>query len=134
MRKPARIDQEATEHLIRDVMPLLNPVAATVAASIYATHCRKGRANYRTGLVRVPVWVFRDRIHFCGKEWIDGGDQFAAYYLAHELAHIKARTDSHSPAFMAAFIELCPEHLRHYETIYKAARGIKRRDQYRASR
>lgn len=97
---------------------------------VFVTTCRRGKAGLTAAMVRVPEFVFRDSVNFCGKEVINGGNEFAAYYLAHELAHIKAGTGTHNGRFMAAFKELCPPDLQWYETIYKpkraAAAGIAR--------
>ena len=70
-------------------------------------------------MIRIPAWVFDPTVNFCGKGFVPGGDQFASYYLAHEMAHVKARTGDHRVEFMIAFKELCHEKVQWYETIYK---------------
>ena len=130
MERVLRINNEATERLLSEALPLLTASARELVNTVRvnATNHQRGRANWRARLVRVPAWVFKDRVNFCGKGWIDGGPTFAAYYLAHELAHIKAASDTHGPHFMAAYKELCPFDLQGYESIYKpksaAAAGI----------
>lgn len=130
MERVVKINTEATERLLAEALPLLTESARELVGTVrvYATNHRRGRANWRARLVRVPAWVFKDRVNFCGKGMVDGGLSFAAYYLAHELAHIKASSDKHGPHFMAAFKELCPTCLQWYESIYKpksaAAAGI----------
>lgn len=132
MRQVVRIDQAKTDRLLAEALPLLTPAASELVAEVrvFVTDCRRGRANWRESLVRVPAWVFKERVNFAGKGLIEGGAGFAAYYLAHELAHVKATTDAHNDRFMEAFKELCPPSLRWYETIYKpkraAAAGIVR--------
>jgi len=130
MERVVKINNEATERLMTEALPLLTAIAREFidTVQVYATNHRRGRANWRTRLVRVPAWVFKDRVNFCGKGLVDGGPAFAAYYLAHELAHIKASSDKHGPRFMSALKELCPDYLQGYESIYKpksaAAAGI----------
>ena len=99
---------------------------------VFVTACRRGKASHKESLVRIPDFVFKDSVNFCRKGFIEGGNAFAAYYLAHELAHVKASTGTHNARFMEAFKELCPQELQWYETIYKpkraAAAGIVRAD------
>ncbi len=125
MKRVVRIDNEATTRLLAEALPLLTQTAQEFAETVrvYVTSCRRGRANWRARLVRVPAWVFKDQVTFAGKGLIEGGLTFAAYYLAHELAHVKASSDTHGPKFMEAFKELCPVELQGYETIYKPKRA-----------
>jgi hypothetical protein len=130
MDRVTRIDDEASYRLMSAALPLLTPAAQELVKSVavFVTAARRGRANWRGRLVRVPTFVFNDTINFAGRGTVAGGDAFAAYYLAHELAHVAAKTGTHSPQFMAAFKELCPPELQWYETLYKpraaAAAGI----------
>lgn len=121
MKRVTRIDRELTTRLISEVLPMLPELARRLcqSVSVAVTRCQCGRANYRDRVLRVPSWVFNQRVNFCGKGWIDGGLPFAAYYLAHELAHVEAAIHNHGPAFMAAFKKLCPPPLQRYESIYK---------------
>lgn len=127
-----KINKEATSRLFREVLPLLPEVTRSFANTvrIHVTNHRKGRARLSDRSVRVPAGVFKDRVDFCGKGLVDGGLPFAAYYLAHELAHIKAGSGEHGASFMAAFKELCPVDVQWYESIYKpksaAAAGIQK--------
>jgi len=125
MERVVKINNEATKRLLSEALPMLTANARELVGTVrvYATDCRRGRANWRARLVRVPSWVFKDRVNFAGKGLIDGGPTFAAYYLAHELAHVKAASDTHGAQFMAAFKELCPVALQGYETIYKPKRA-----------
>lgn len=133
MKRVVRIDHDATAKLLAEALPLLTPLAQEFAGSVqvYVTVCRRGRADRRNRVVRVPHWVFCESVNFNGKGYIAGGLPFAAYYLAHELAHVKADSDGHGASFMAAFKSLCPTELQWYETIYKprlaAAAGISQR-------
>lgn len=130
MKSLRHIDLTLTARLVGEVLPRLTPEARRLAAAtnVYVTHCKAGQANASKNTVRIPSWAFDARVNFCGKGHVSGGLDFAAYYLAHELAHIQAKTGGHGPAFMSAFKTLCPAPLRWYEAIYKpknaAAAGI----------
>lgn len=132
MQRVTGINQESTNRLLTEALPMLTPTAIEFAGSVkvFVTACRSGKASHEALLVRIPDFVFKDRVNFCGKGFVEGGNAFAAYYLAHELAHVKAATGTHSPRFMEAFKEFCPQELQWYETIYKpnraAAAGIPR--------
>lgn len=130
MTRVLRRDSAATARLMAEALPLLTAEAQALVGSVqvHVCDCRRGRANWRTRVVRVPSWVFKDQINFAGKGLISGGAPFAAYYLAHELAHIHGQTSTHNAQFMAAFQALCPLELQWYEARYKprlaAAAGI----------
>ena len=76
-------------------------------ATIRVKETRRGVAH-ANGNVTIPAWTMR-------------GDKpgYAIYYVAHELAHIKASGWHHGPLFMRAFKELCPKSYWHYEKGYK---------------
>jgi len=122
-RRPPRVCEASTQRLLAEALPLLTPAAAEMARAtqIFVVRQATGRGGHRNGVPRVtiPAWVFKDQVNFCRKGLIPGGPAFAAYYLAHELAHVKASVRGHGPAFMAAFKTLCPPDLQHYECIYK---------------
>ena len=132
MKRVLGINEVATKRLLTEALPLLTQTAIDLAShvKVYVTTCRRGKASRKDAIVRVPDFVFNERINFCEKGLIIGGHPFAAYYLAHELAHIKAATGTHNCRFMEAFKELCPPEIQWYETIYKpkraAAAGIDR--------
>lgn len=119
-----------TARLLGEALPRLTQAAQNVAqtAQIYVTARKRGQANLLTRRISIPAWVFASSITFCGRQKIAGGVDFAAYYLAHELAHLEANTTTHNTQFMAAFKRLCPPELHWYEAIYKprlaAAAGI----------
>jgi hypothetical protein len=121
MKRVTNIDRELTQRLMDEALPLLTDEARRWAAvtKVYVTHAKAGRASAKDKVIRVPAWVFDGAVNFCGKGPIAGGANFAAYYLAHELSHIKAPTGNHGRAFMSAFIALCPPALRWYEALYK---------------
>ncbi len=121
MRRPARIDETLTRRLIKECLPLLTPAARALAdrCEIYVVNSRRGKASSKAARVTVPSFVFREQVNFCQKGYIAGGVPLATYYLAHELAHIMATKQNHGPVFMEAFKKLCPDHLQHYEYIYK---------------
>lgn len=121
MKSVRRIDPKLTNHILTHVIPTMPFEARQMVSStqIYVAWCRVGRADFLNRIVRVPAWVFTPTVNFCFKGLVPGGDPFAAYYLAHELAHVKSRTGDHGEAFMSAFRELCPEAVQWYETIYK---------------
>lgn len=125
MQRVTGINQEATNRLLAEALPLLTQAARDFAVQVrvFVTTCRSGKANHKTSLVRIPDFVFKDSVNFCGKGMIGGGPAFAAYYLAHELAHVKAATGTHNSRFMDAFKALCPPELQWYETIYKPKRA-----------
>ncbi len=132
MKRVVGINQEATNRLLTEALPMLTETAIDFAGQVkvFVTACRSGKASHKESLVRIPAFVFNDKVNFCGKGLVDGGTAFAAYYLAHELAHVKAETGTHNASFMEAFTALCPPELQWYETIYKpkraAAAGIVR--------
>lgn len=134
-RHPAGVCPALTRRLIDDALPLLSSQAVGMAhtTEIFVVFRKRGYGRIREGIgrVTVPAFVFKPAVNFCGKGLIEGGVKFAAYYLAHELAHVKANTSGHGAVFMEAFRMLCPEHLQYYELIYKprsAARaGIARK-------
>lgn len=119
--KVKQIDWVLTARLNTDVLPLLLLPARRLATAvnIYVTNCKTGQANMRGNTIRIPSWAFNPQVNFCGKGHIQGGLGFVAYYLAHELAHIKAKSNGHGSVFMVSFKELCPASLQWYETIYK---------------
>ncbi len=121
MKRPARIDEALTQRLITECLPMLSGEAKALAGrcEIFVVNARKGMAHCKAARVTIPAFVFRAQVNFCGKGYIKAGAPFAAYYLAHELAHIMAKSGQHGPAFMTAFKKLCPEALQHYEHIYK---------------
>ena len=124
-RRPPRVMDDLTRRLLNESLPLLTPEARSLAAAtrIFVVNSRVGRAAYRTGTATVPGWVFKPKVHFCSRVQVEGGPAFAAYYLAHELAHILSRSRDHGPAFMAAFQRLCPVQLQFYEHAYKPRRA-----------
>lgn len=105
MQRVTGINQEATNRLLAEALPLLTQAAREFAVQVrvFVTACRSGKANHKTSLVRIPDFVFKDSVNFCGKGMIGGGPAFAAYYLAHRLAHVKAATGTHNSRFMEAF-------------------------------
>ena len=134
MKAPRNINLAAHQRMLDHALPLLTPEAQRFfdTVCVLVTDSKGGgRANWRHSVARVPSWVFRDSVNFCGRTVIEGGDKFCAYYLAHEMAHLAARESGHGAAFMAKFKRFCPLELRWYETIYKpklaAANGIQER-------
>ena len=122
MKAPRKINLDAQAHMVREALPLLTPAAQEFFSTVCVVMTDSksgGRAWPQHQVARVPSWVFQDRVKFCNRQWIDGGAEFCAYYAAHEMAHLKARTPRHGALFLAAFREFCPLRLRWYETIYK---------------
>lgn len=75
---------------------------------INITDTNNGRCHYATKELTVPLWA-----------WMRGVD-YAAYYLAHEMAHATAGHEAkHGPQFMAEFKRICPRNSWHYELEYK---------------
>lgn len=132
MKAPRNINLDAHARMVREALPLLTVEAQRFFDTVCVVMTDSkggGRANFRHQVARVPSWVFRETVNFCGRCIVKGGAEFCAYYLAHEMAHLKAG-HAHDVMFMAAFKSFCPLELRWYETIYKprnaAACGITR--------
>jgi len=113
--KPKKINRPMTEKL--RALSREHGIAAMPGYTLYATDTVRGRCSYRNKTVTVPVWTF----HHDSKR--KPQTEYVIYYLAHECAHSHAfEKDSarnHGPAFMRRFIELCPQHLQHFELNYK---------------
>jgi hypothetical protein len=101
--------------------------------TIWMTDTRRGRCSYGPKTITVPLWTL-------GGPPSGGGDaRYVQYYLAHECAHAVTFEDTrqrgHGVAFMANFMSLCPNDLRHYELDYKprlaAAAGISKTTDWR---
>lgn len=121
MKAPRNINLAAHDRMVRNALPLLTAEAQRFfdTVCVLVTDSKGGgRANFRQQVARVPSWVYRETIDFCGRVVVKGGDEFCAYYLAHEMAHLKSG-HAHDALFYAAFKEFCPLHLRWYETVYK---------------
>ena len=115
-----KVNKELTAKLA-EALALLPVEAVKVFATTKVAVCnvRRGFAKCRDRVVTIPAFAFNETVNFCGKGLIPGGVEFVAYYLAHELAHIKAQKGVHGRAFYDAFKVLCPERLQHYELVYK---------------
>jgi len=121
MKYIRNVDLELTRRLLLNSLPLLhNGIDFLEDTVIVVSHCKAGNSSRKYRSVRIPAWVYETRIHFCGKAYVHGGDRFATYYLAHELAHLASvRDDGHGKNFNEAFKSICPQELWWYELIYK---------------
>lgn len=119
MKINAELSQALREKTLWRLNQSAREVASTVTLVVKAV--RRGKASYRRRMVTVPAWAMNEQhvANFCGKIKVQCGGDFAAYYLAHELAHIMAPGDNHGPKFMAALKQICPPELQHFETYYK---------------
>ena len=94
-------------------------IKAAEGCGVYVAAVRRGLAHNASKRITVPAWVFDTSINFCGKAHVQGGNAFAAYYLAHELSHVVSLDSGHGRTFMLAFMRLCPAALQKYESVYK---------------
>jgi predicted metal-dependent hydrolase len=108
---PANIVHSRMSELFRDTPESIRSVAKDLLSknwSIYVVDQRRGRCYYSAKIITIPVWCLDDK-----------RPGYKIYYIAHELAHVFAPTDSHGQKFMAEFIKLCPKEYLHYELDYK---------------
>jgi len=122
---PDKHNSALTEHLRTVCMPMLTAAGQDYARSgwlqIYVADWEKGWATWvkGRGFAVVPSWVFDDEPGFGRDRSVKRGNELAAYYLAHELAHIYALDLSHDVPFQRALRILCPPEFLHYERIYQ---------------
>jgi hypothetical protein len=117
MRKPYKIMAEETNRIRAELAVL----GITTEYTIYVTDTVRGRCKHSQKSLTVPKWA------------ITKGKDYHIYYACHEMAHVAApatRGNVHGPAFMEAFMRICPKHLHHFEIGYKprlaAAAGIRK--------
>lgn len=80
----------------------------------FVTDTQRGYTQYHTKVLTIPLWCIKER-----------EADYWKYYLAHELAHTVAGYEAmHGPAFMQAFMSICPKHLQHYEIDYKPSNAM----------
>lgn len=134
------VDEVRTRHVIKVVDALRHAVNAKISSldpknnlaipvsgaylRVYAVKQTRGRAYFRKNgkrVITIPVWTFAR------------GEDYIAWYCAHELAHHYAHyydavAGNHGPGFMKWLKLICPENAIHYELGYKprnaAAAGI----------
>ncbi len=123
-RKSARIWQEGTEYLRKQILPSLNQrIILPEYMVIYAVHSQRGYAFYKDRRITVPSWAFSPRDGRCKdeKERIE----HLQWYLSHEIAHIANYIefgkdhDIHGPNFMRHLIRICPPNATRFEINYK---------------
>ena len=80
----------------------------------FVTDTRRGYAHYSIKVLTIPLWCIKRR-----------EPEYWKYYLAHELSHtVSGYEAKHGPAFMQAFMSICPKHLQHYEIDYKPSNAM----------
>jgi hypothetical protein len=141
MRKPVRVDPVLTKQLNEDLRSY--GISVPGGFKLYVTDTRGGRCSKKNMNITVPVWAMKLLPH---NDPIQHGEvEYPIYYACHEIAHILAPPkpaapmrpgqrrrnprDIHGAHFMAAFMEVCPNHLHYLELGYKpslaAAAGIR---------
>ena len=118
MKKPARIIPSLTTQMREMYDTMLFAGTAPAGVTVYVVNQRRGKARHSSRTITVPAWALvRPK-----------GEGYAAYYLAHELAHIAdrdagTRGQPHGPGFMTQFKRLCPPQYQHFEVGYKPRRA-----------
>lgn len=75
---------------------------------------QRGRCYWDDKIITIPEHAFTRK-----------DKDYLFYYIAHEMAHaISPRGSQHGPEFMAAFKEICPVSLQHFEIEYKPRNAI----------
>jgi hypothetical protein len=113
-RRPKKIMHEQSKEL-RERLANLN-IQIPDDYEIYVTDTAKGWHNRKNQTITVPLWAY----NALGENKQHQNDpEYVIYYACHEIAHALAPLDAHGPKFMKAFMEICPNHLHHYELNYK---------------
>lgn len=81
--------------------------------SFAIVHQTRGHCYYSSKTVTVPAWAMLK------------GREYYHWYIAHELAHIKAPSGNHDATFMQALKELCPAESLKHELSYKPREAFK---------
>ncbi len=107
--RPKKITGYLPERMCGSVWPHVKK-AMSRGWTFYIVSQRRGRCYPKHKVITIPLWVF-------GRE----DKEYAVYYIAHELAHMGWGDNeaSHGIEFMQRFKLICPEHLQHYELLYK---------------
>lgn len=109
---------DKTAKLIDMTKQLTDGKGVPYSAKIFCVNQRRGSCKVLINgytleyIITVPLWAFTK------------GDDYALYYLAHELAHshshfYDAWPMKHDENFYRYFKMLCPAHLQHHEIGYK---------------
>lgn len=108
VRRPYKIQPKETTALRAHLAQL----GITSEYTIYVTDTVRGRCRHSQKSLTVPTWALKE----------EKGEGYAVYYACHEMAHVLApatRGNVHGPAFMKAFMGLCPKEYQHFEIGYK---------------
>ena len=119
---PARINHSDTARLLAIAEEY--SIEWPEGYQVFCVEQRRGRCRYSAKYITVPRWAMNE-----------GRENYAVYYLAHEVAHAWTFEDSgernHGGDFHEWFKVLCPEDAQHYELEYKpkfaAAAGISKK-------
>jgi len=128
MAKPRKIMDKET-HSLRLMLKAEGLYPMHDGWDIYVTDTVRGRCNYNSKNMTVPLWAFKvSPDKGASKHLNDRG--YTLYYACHEIAHgVAGVKAAHGPAFMDVFMAICPKHLQHFELGYKprnaAAAGIR---------